>query len=66
MTGKKDVTKCFKCDEEFERYLGQLLMSLPDYNLSEIVRQSIMIAGPFLKEHPVCGKTIGIPKTDCQ
>jgi hypothetical protein len=62
MTGKKDVTKCFKCDEEFEHFLGQLLLNLPEYNLSEIIRQSILIASPFLKEHPICGKSIGIPK----
>ena len=66
MTGKMTVTKCFKCDEDFEHYLGQLLLSMPDCNLSEIVRQSVLIAGPFLKEHPEFSKSIGIPRTERQ
>jgi hypothetical protein len=66
MTGKKEHTKNFKCDDEFHRFLADLVMSLPDYNLSEIIRQSILIAAPFLKEHPRCAKMIGIPRTDCQ
>jgi hypothetical protein len=61
MTGKMTVTKCFKCDDDFERFLGNLLISLPEYNLSEIIRQSVLIASPFLREHPMCSKSVGIP-----
>lgn len=61
---KMDITKTFKCDEEFLGYLSHLLTSLVDYNLSEIIRQSVLIAGPFLEKHPRCGKTIGVPKLD--
>lgn len=59
--GKMDVTKTFKCDEEFLGYLSHLLITLSDYNLSEIIRQSVLIAGPFLLQHPRCGKSIGVP-----
>jgi hypothetical protein len=66
MTGKKEHIKNFKCDDDFLKYLGELALNLPDYNLSEIIRQSILIAAPFLKEHPRCAKMIGIPRGDCQ
>jgi hypothetical protein len=57
-----DITKTFKCDEEFLAYLSHLLTTLHDYNLSEIIRQSVLIAGPFLEQHPRCGKSIEVPK----
>lgn len=59
--GKMIITRTFKTDEEFDNYLGQLARQLPDYSISEIIRQSVLIAGPFLLEHPRCGKSIGIP-----
>lgn len=66
MNGKMLITKCFKWDEEFENYLGRLLVGLPEYNLSEIIRQSVLIAGPFLTEHPSVGKNVSTPRRECQ
>jgi hypothetical protein len=62
MTGKMTITRTFKADEEFDDYLGQLSKLLPDYSVSHIIRQAVLIAGPFLIEHPECAKNIGIPK----
>jgi len=59
--GKMVITRTFKIDEEFDDYLGQLARQLSDYSVSEIIRQSVLIAGPFLLQHPRCGKAIGIP-----
>jgi hypothetical protein len=58
---KMTITRTFKADEEFDNYLGLLARQLSDYSISEIIRQSVLIAGPFLLEHPQCGKSIGIP-----
>ena len=66
MNGKMLITKCFKCDEDFEQYLGRLLLGLPEYNLSEIIRQSVLIAGPFLLDHPNVGKSVSTPRRECQ
>jgi len=60
--GKMTITRTFKIDEEFDNYLGQLARQLSDYSVSEIIRQSVLIAGPFLQQHPDCGKRIGIPE----
>lgn len=62
MGGKMDITRTFKVDEDFDSYLGHLSKQLPDYSLSHIIRQCVLIAGPFVMEHPECARNVGIPK----
>ena len=60
MAGKKDLIKNFKIDDDLAQYLSHLVMST-NYKLSEIFRQSILIAGPIIEQHPERAKDIGIP-----
>jgi hypothetical protein len=58
---KMDITKTFKVDEEFEQYLSKLVVDL-DWTLSSVIRQSIIIAAPFLRVHPRHALSIGLPE----
>ena len=40
MSGKMDITKYFKCDEEFQKYLAGLLLELHD---DKVLDQQILI-----------------------
>jgi hypothetical protein len=59
--GKMDITRTFKTDQEFDDYLGRMSRLLPDYSISHIIRQCVLIAGPFVIEHPECARNVGIP-----
>jgi hypothetical protein len=66
MVGKLDHIKSFKVDDDFSSYLTYLQRNLPDWSLAKIIRQSILLAAPFILAHPECADRIGIPRVDCQ
>ena len=49
--GKRDITKNFRIDEEFEGWLGKQLTEL-DCSLSDLIRTSVLLAIGQLKENP--------------
>lgn len=48
---KKDITKNFKIDDDFEQWLCSQVLDL-DCSLSELIRISILLAVPLIRANP--------------
>lgn len=48
---KRDVTKNFRIDEDFEKWLGQQLTDL-DCSLSDLIRTSLLLAVGQVRDNP--------------
>jgi len=50
MASKKEISKTFRMDEDFERWLGKVVSDL-DCSLSDLIRAALLLAVPTIKEH---------------
>jgi hypothetical protein len=51
MAPKKEVSKTFRMDEDLERWVGKAVSDL-DCSLSDLIRISVLLAVPIIKEYP--------------
>jgi hypothetical protein len=63
--GKRDITKNFRVDDEFETWLGRQLVEL-DCSLSDLIRTSILLAIGQLKENPSLLRMISLEQMRSQ
>jgi hypothetical protein len=63
--GKRDITKNFRIDDEFECWLGKQLVEL-DCSLSDLIRTSILLAIGQLKENPSLLRMISLEQLRSQ
>lgn len=51
MTLKKEISKTFRMDEDFEQWLGKVVSDL-DCSVSDLIRVALILAVPIIKEYP--------------
>jgi hypothetical protein len=59
MAPKKEASKTFRMDEDFERWLGKTVSDL-DCSLSDLIRVALLLAVPAIKEHPYLLKILSL------
>lgn len=64
--GKMDNVLNFRVDDEFRSWLGEVLTEMPNLDLSKLIRVSLPLAVPLLKEYPDLVKTIAPRCRGCQ
>ena len=62
---KRDITKNFRIDEEFEDWLGHQLTEL-DCSLSDLIRTSLILAVGQLRDNPALLKMINLDQLRSQ
>ena len=62
---KKESLKNFRVDEDFDRWLGGILIDL-DCNLSELIRTSLLLSVPVIKSNPALIRMISLDQFKSQ
>jgi len=57
MAPKKEISKTFRMDEDFERWLGKVQSDL-DCSLSDLIRVALILAVPLIRQYPYLLKII--------
>ena len=62
---KRDITKNFRIDEEFEEWIGRQLTDL-DCSLSDFIRTALLLASGQIKENPSLLRMISLEQLKSQ